>query len=297
MKTLLLAVATLFVSQLSIAQQDTVLNGGFEAWGTNPFYDEADHWTTLNPFTQLLQAELAFRATAVGEFNSGTAAMKLVTTNILGVGVTPSILTNGTVNSASQTVEGGTEFVDRPLTFNFSYRFDNVNNDSSLFSVTFSRWNATSGMTEVVGSANAVMGSTAGAWVNAQFSIDYQSQEQPDSVLILFASGDDINPAAGSALFIDDLFYGYTPAGIAEETVVSTQVYPNPVSDVVSVRFSGTAVPNTFVILGLDGRTILSGTCTGALSTIDVSAISAGTYIMQLRSKEGGVASTRFVKN
>lgn len=297
MKTLLLAVATLFLSHLSIAQQDTVLNGGFEAWGSNPFYDEADNWTTLNPLTQALGAELAFKATGAGEFNSGLAAMKLVTTSIPVIGVTPSILTNGAVNSATQTVEGGSEFTDRPLTFNFSYRFDSVNNDSSLFSVTFSRWNATMGMTEVVGSANATMGGTAGAWVNAQFSIDYQSQEQPDSVLILFASGDDINPAAGSALFIDDLFYGYTPAGIAEETVVSAQLYPNPVNDVVSVRFSGAEIPSAYEIFGVDGRRIVSGTVANTLATIDVSAISPGTYIMQLRSKDGSVASTRFVKN
>ncbi|MFM1876202.1 MAG: hypothetical protein RL266_1939 [Bacteroidota bacterium] len=295
-KLLLLLILFATTSQL-FAQQDSVQNGGFEFWGTNPFYDEPNNWTTLNPLAQIFGVELAFRTTDPAEVNSGASAIKLETKNIPGVGDTPSILTNGLVNTTTQSIEGGTPISSRPLTFNFSYRFDPLSTDSASVSIRLTRYNPSSGDIDLIGQAGLDLGNSQGNWIDESLSINYMGsgQEMPDTVLILFNTGTPPNVAVGTSLFVDDVYYGYSGLGISSASSMGIQFYPNPVND--ALQFSTTAFiePVSYQIISVDGRMMDAGRISDVSETINVSGLNSGFYNLVLNTEQG-LVNHRFVK-
>lgn len=278
----------------AIAQQDTIANAGFESWGTNPFYDEPDNWTTLNPLASILGAELAFKADGAGEFHSGDAAIKLVTTTITGIGVTPSVLTNGNINSQTQSVEGGTPVSSRPLSFGGWFRYDPANTDTAFLNVVLTKWNSGTGSTDIVGYLDTVITNSSGVFVNYDVAFSYTSQEIPDTVLITIGSGTDVSPQEGSALYVDDLYYGY-PQGIVSVNAETVATYPNPTTDFINIESMTDFHPTSFSIISLDGKEVSSGSM--ANKKVDVRNLATGTYFIRLTSSDSVSATKVFSKH
>lgn len=69
-------------------------------------------------------------------------------------------------------------------------------------------------------------------------------------------------------------------------------IVPNPVSDVLKVSGSGNS---TYSIIGIEGRKVLSGMLKSGLGIIEVNALPAGIYIINITS-EKGVQTGKFVK-
>ncbi|TNF28633.1 MAG: T9SS type A sorting domain-containing protein, partial [Bacteroidetes bacterium] len=266
-------------------QNDTITNPGFERWGTNPFYDEPEGWTTLNPLASILGAELAFKAEGAGEFHSGTAAIKLVTTTVTGIGVTPSILSNGNINAQTQSVEGGSPVNSRPLSFGGWFRFDPSGADTAFVTITFTKWNAGAGVTDVIGAADTLIVNSSGAFVNYDMAIEYSSQEVPDTVLIIIGSGSDSSPQEGSALYVDDLYYSY-PQGIQVAEESGIHVFPNPASDHIRIDAAAPALTQAR-IFSMDGRVVLATPLSNGVSTISVADLPSGAYILEMQAEEG----------
>lgn len=294
-KSILLLSAFLLILQVS-AQQDTIQNGGFEEWNFNPQYDDPAHWTTLNPLASILGVRLAYKATAAGEFHSGTAAIKLVTSNIPSIGVAPGIVTNGVVNTASQTIEGGVPMTTRPSSLGGWYRFDPVNTDTGNVNLELTRWDAVNGTREVVGFAAGSFSNTNGTFVNFEFDFIYETANLPDTALLLFASGGDQSPQEGTALFIDDLYYTY-PAGIETPEALGLSIFPNPTSNVLNFRSEMGHQFNRATVLSIDGKLMSNISLSSTTSQVDVSELPTGTYIIELQSKEGVVVRQSFLKN
>lgn len=288
--TILLVVP--FISAL--AQQDTIANADFESWGTNPFYDEPDNWTTLNPLASILGAELAFKADGSGEFHSGAAAIKLVTTDITGIGVTPSVLTNGTINSQTQSVEGGNPIASRPLSFGGWFRYDPANLDTAFLSVVLTKWNTGTGSRDIIGSIDTVINNSNGVFVNYDVAFSYASQEIPDTVLITIGSGTDVSPQEGSALYADDLYYGY-PQGVSTVYSGAVTTYPNPTTDFITIESAADFRPTSFSIISLDGREICAGNILD--SRIDVRKLIHGTYLLVLTDSSNTSMAKVLVKH
>lgn len=284
--------AVLFLSVCVSHGQDVVSNGDFESWGPNPLYDEPDDWTTLNPLAQIFGAELAFKTSDPSEVNSGTHAIKLVTTNLTGVGVTPSILTNGMVNTSTQNVEGGTEINSRPLALDFAYRFDPQGADSAIASITLTKWDATNG-TQLVGAAETKLVSTSGQWESYQLEVDYALQETPDTVLILFTTGSDVDPQAGTALYVDDVAYAYSLASVEDASALSMVVYPNPTADLIYIRSNSSFQVESINVYSMQGGLVVSVSNT---DRVDMKGMEAGNYIVELITADGKRAQQRIFK-
>lgn len=293
-KTLLTFIFILSVNHL-FAQQDSIQNGGFEFWGTNPFYDEPENWTTLNPLAQIFGVELAFRTTDSQEINSGTSAIKLETKNIPGIGDTPSILTNGVINTSSQTVEGGTGVSSRPVSFHFSYRFDPIGTDSANVTVEFTKWNAATNTVDLIGDLGATILSTQGMWKDTVIQVSYVSSETPDSVLVLFNTGAPPNVSVGTALYLDDISYSYSGVGIRSIEEVGLEVYPNPVSEILRVSSKSGVSVNAYQIYAVDGRKVSEGALRNMVNEISVAELKKGYYTIVVAT-ENGRASYHFVK-
>lgn len=83
--------------------------------------------------------------------------------------------------------------------------------------------------------------------------------------------------------------------GITNDANGSMNIFPNPATDVLQVR--GVSAMNTYSVVDVNGRVVLNGSFSGAASAqIDVSALSAGTYMLQATDKSGVLHSVRFTK-
>lgn len=297
MKNSLLSTLILLSSITASAQQDSIQNPGFEQWNFNPNYDDIVNWTTLNPLAQIFGAELAFEATAAGEFHSGNSAIKIVTTTLLGIGDTPSILTNGIINTTTQEVVGGTDINSRPLIFGWWHRFDPIGADSAIMNITLTRWNSTSNMTEPVGAAEMMIGTSSGSWVNIEMPINYVSSETPDTVLILFSTGDGVNSQVGTTLFLDDLYYSYSFASVETPESIGLSIYPNPATDVLNIFSSQGFDLTVGKVFSLDGKLINTYDLYGSKMSFNIADLKTGTYIIELENAEGRMVRKTFLKN
>ena len=296
MRTLLLFAFISLTAGTSFAQHDTIANAGFERWAFNPQYDEPEDWTTLNPLASILGAELAFRATASGEFHSGTSAIKLVTTNIPGIGMAPSICTNGIINTAQQTIEGGVPISSRPISFGGWFRFDPVNSDTGNYSITLTRWNSVTNSRDIIGTGSGDFVNTNGVFENFEVALNYQLTDVPDTVLILLGSGTDVNPQEGTTLFVDDLYYTY-PQGIETPESVGLKLFPNPTTDGLTINSKQGFEFSSATVYSLDGRLMLNAALNSINPTVDVADLVAGTYIIELATKDGTIVRQSFLKN
>lgn len=279
MKPLLLLNLFIVCALTAFGQQDTIANSGFERWNANAQYDDLDAWTTLNPSGVILGAELAFQATEPGEFHGGTSAVKLVTADVQFFGIIPSILTTGEVNTTTQQVEGGWPINSRPYSFGGWFRYDTLAADTGFVSISLTRWNSVTGMTEVVGSAEQNIVSTDSAFLNIELTIDYASSEVPDTVLILVGSGGN-DAQEGSTVYVDDVYYTYNTSIVSPESI-ELRVYPNPTSNILNFSAKTGLQFSQANVYSIDGKSVTSYDISGEFQ-IDISSLNTGAYIFEL---------------
>ncbi len=76
-------------------------------------------------------------------------------------------------------------------------------------------------------------------------------------------------------------------AGIAEVASVPLSVYPNPATDILTVETEATGAVIT--LADLTGRTVMTATATAGKTTLNISELSAGTYIVRVGDRVGKV--------
>lgn len=87
--------------------------------------------------------------------------------------------------------------------------------------------------------------------------------------------------------------------GLAETSTINMEVFPNPTSDVVNVKFDGQGGDYTVSIIDLSGRTVASQVVTGAGSTaveIPVTGLVAGNYLISVANETGSYTQKLMVK-
>ena len=87
--------------------------------------------------------------------------------------------------------------------------------------------------------------------------------------------------------------------GLAEAQTINMEVFPNPASDVVNVKFDGQGGDYTVSIIDLSGRTVSSKVVTGAGSTaveVPVTGLVAGNYLVSIANETGSYTQKLMVK-
>lgn len=125
-------------------------------------------------------------------------------------------------------------------------------------------------------------------------------------------SGNQFSPAtAGAGSFV--VTYHYTDAnscsssanqtiyvsnctGIEEVPTLAASVYPNPVSDLLTIRLSTVAEHCTIEIYDATGKLVLSSEGSGDLMTVNASQFTKGLYLLKLRTGDSRQMATRFIK-
>ncbi len=271
-------------------------NAGFENWTTSsgfPSYTYPNSWDCPNSQTAVTGTFLVIKATAAADIHSGSAAVKLITKNVLSVNA-PGIVTTGTLPTQSGgNITGGIPYSQRPDSIIGWYKYTPAGGDNGF--VAFALLGA-GGNTDTVGTAFwTTPTTTVGTYTRFSMAITYRSANPVDTavwVVCSSASGTPTSANVGSTLFADDLAVVINPTtGVAEQNQVEVTVSPNPATEQVMIsNLSG--VKNNFILSDIAGRKITEEKITGTSGKIAVDDFPAGLYIYTIMDENKAAIKT-----
>ena len=228
-----------------------ILNSSFENWSTIT-WDELDGWQSSN---QWAIGEPTMPVAKTTDAYTGTYAIELnMVLNANGDTVWAGV-TNGYFGDGY--MGGGVPYTSSPTGIEFYYKYAPSGVDTASVSIEFketgfpSQWAGT-----------AITGTTTTYTLSSGFI----PAISPDSLLIIITTGR--NP--GSQFKVDDINFVF-PVGVNELVNVEKLVaYPNPVKDVLNLRFELKADKNVSInLIDITGK---------QLSSLDFGQLSKGTY-------------------
>jgi hypothetical protein len=268
---------TLLCATLSLNAMAQIPNGGFENWTDLKEQPELEQWFTSNWITSMFGIISAGPGSPAPE---GDFHLTLVSSDLMEDAMTGFAITSF-------------PYVDRPTTFSGMVRYSTSPTDPALASIYFTRWNADEGTSDVVGAAEMLWTGELDQWEDFEMPIDYFSDLSPDSAhIVLFSSvGEEIS--AANWIHFDALALDLN-VGITRSTITELQIFPVPAESSLTLT---AAVPMREVqILSTEGRHIRSEQNNGLSTTIDVSGLSAGTYLVRAFLSDGTTVVKRVVK-
>jgi hypothetical protein len=281
-----LAALALFTSS-SFSQ---ILNGGFETWVANGQNCQGpENWGTLNTSTGIVGVCTAEQEST--DVHGGSFALKLSTQQVVippFINETaPGIVTNGTVNTQTEEVEGGHAFSAQPAAFSFWYKASPVNQD--LYSFSALLIDEISG--DTVGYAEAADTAIVESYTEVVADIAYVSSTPPTLLQVIFLPSNPSNPQIGSTLWIDDFTAVGDVSGLSEAELADIYVYPNPVTD--KIFFNLGSLNAGFVsVYNVLGLRVAEESISSMNNSVDLSRFSNGTYIWQLADDKGELIKT-----
>ncbi|MCR9171212.1 MAG: T9SS type A sorting domain-containing protein [bacterium] len=92
------------------------------------------------------------------------------------------------------------------------------------------------------------------------------------------------------------IFYVQDCASIGEPTLEGVSVYPNPASSIITVSLPDYISEGTAVLYDANGRLVQTHILTETISTLDIGALSAGVYVVEVNNTNGQSAQFRLIK-
>ncbi len=97
-----------------------------------------------------------------------------------------------------------------------------------------------------------------------------------------------------------NILFGYeltVPTGIDELGQDLFSVYPNPISDIITINYKGLEKRTIYNVYDLTGKVVLSGTIQNENTTVNVSSIASGSYLLDVVSNGISVGRKLIIKN
>ena len=142
-----------------------------------------------------------------------------------------------------------------------------------------------------VNTERAAVTTTTNAWETITFDFTDEGQLTYQSVTIFMNFN--MTDTADQVYYWDTLTLG-EPLGVSENTLANITLYPNPAASVVVLQASQEIA--TIQVLNILGQRISSVTVNNTTSTINVSDLSAGTYIANVLFSNGNTKNLNFIK-
>ena len=142
-----------------------------------------------------------------------------------------------------------------------------------------------------VNTERAAVTTTTNAWETITFDFTDEGQLTYQSVTIFMNFN--MTDTADQVYYWDTLTLG-EPLGVSENTLANITLYPNPATSVVVLQASQEIA--TIQVLNILGQRISSVTVNNTTSTINVSDLSAGTYIANVLFSNGNTQNINFIK-
>ncbi|HEY0978179.1 MAG TPA: T9SS type A sorting domain-containing protein [Flavobacteriales bacterium] len=278
----------LLLPSLTLAQ---VPNGGFETWMDNNGIQDPQGWITLNETGSFFGLELAAQGMPGAV---GTSYLELTTGQVEGLGVIPSMAFAGTVTEDD--VIDGFPFAQRPEALVGQLKYAPVGEDVASILVALTRWDAGSDSRIAVASGTLFVEDNTADWSSFTIPLDYLDGTMPDtaSITILASSGN--GAAAGTVFGIDDLQFTGGLTSIDERQGTDPLVLlPNPADQQVQVL---ARTPLQYIeVLAADGRCVRTLRTNSSHSTLDLTGMAPGGYVVRTMTSDGTWHSKRLLKH
>jgi hypothetical protein len=285
-KITIFASALMFSALISEAQ--SIPNAGFETWDNMGTYSNPNGWATMNNTTTLASVYTAEMGTPG---SPGTSYLKL-TSKTTPLGVANGIAVSGKLDSTTQMPVSGFAYTMRPASLDGSWQHMIFGSSQGSISVSFSKWNTSTMMRDVIGTGSVTLSGMAMSWATFSIPITFTTAGMPDScIIVMKASG--ASPANNDYLWVDNLSFKVTPAGINDVTTIDYSVYPNPVSDILQLMTKVDV--NEICVFDISGKMVLCSKQEN-LRSINVSNLPIGTYSYKLFADKKEVVSNKFTK-
>ena len=239
-------------------------NFDFEDW-TNEVIDTPEDWFSFDP---ILATYFGFsNITQSTDAMEGTYSIKMETFDINEEIEVAPILTNGEFNFDLDDFGGGSAFTSSPMLYKGHYKYSSTATDTAKVFLRF--WNAEGDLIE----NEQLLFSTAGEW--DEFSIDVNLDFTPDSVLTVIIGGQQ----ADAVLYLDDLRFVYTDAGVTDNTNLKLKAYPNPANSSVKIQLN---TPATISITNIIGEKMFTLNYVDELVEVNTENWPNGVYLIQI---------------
>ena len=266
----------------TVATFGQIVNGGFENWASAGNCSNPTGWGTLNGSTGILGICTAQRNQTT--VHTGSSSL-LINTQFIGFPINqtaPGIVTNGTINTTTEAVEGGDPFNERPTSFTGWYQATPVNGDTYSYSALLI--NEATG--DTVGTASFEGTTVVNTWTMFNAPVTYTHPENPTLLQIILLPSEGLNPQVGSVAIFDDLGYESISVGISEIETSMIRTYPNPISS--EVYFNLGSIEMAFVeIYDMVGKKVLERSLTSIENRIELGNMSNGHYVWEISTMNG----------
>lgn len=205
--------------------QNALPNPGFEQWTTTGTYENPNGWNTVNNYSTLMGVVLTSKAIPPN-VHSGNFAMKTETV-FIGPPANqpiPGLVTTGTIQITTQTIDGGIQYSQRPDSIAGWYKYSPVGDDTAY--VTFFLF---SFFRDTIGRAIFAATSTNGNFLRFSAPLVYEMPDNPFTAYFVISPSKRYGAQAGSALWLDDMEI-VLPTGIENIEKEKFKIYPNPSS-------------------------------------------------------------------
>jgi hypothetical protein len=283
LNTLFLAI---LFSSYAFAQ---IPNASFETWMNMGSYTMPDQWDNLNTMTSSMSTYTCMQGTPG---NPGSSYLKLVSKNVMGMGVMPGVAVCGMLDMSSMTnikPKSGFAFSQRPAQFTGSWQYMAAGSDQGFASVILTKWNSATHLHDTVATAYQTLSGMAMSWTSFSLNFTYMKSFNPDSAIIFLSSSKVASPVANSYLYVDNLaFAGFvTTVNNVTAQVSGIALSPNPANGNTTLSYNGISTGAISIsISDLNGRIVRkmnSSIVTGNNAIkLNVADISKGFYMVNI---------------
>ena len=273
----------IFAIACSFTVFSQIPNSGFEDWTTVGSYEEPVSWTSFNSMT----AEFGVYTCEKGTPGSpGNYYLKLTSKDVMGLAVMPGYAFCGTLDFDNE-IMSGFPFTGRPANLTGKWQHMIFGNSQGMVGVQLTKWDEATQTQVVIASLEYTLTGMAMSWSNFSLPLTYLDSRTPDTCMIVFMSSGE-EPTANDYIYVDNLSFSGTVAGIDQSSLNNMQVYPNPAKNQITIECSDELDQNgTITIVNLIGKTVHSEPFVSNKQTLNIENLNNGIYFVTIQTKEG----------
>ena len=259
--------------------QNALPNPGFENWTTVGTRMDPNNWNTLNPNTAVLGILTCTKAIGA-DVHSGSAAIKLITKNVLGQ-TANGLATTGNIAISPPGVSGGISYTGRPDSIVGWYKYSSVNGDNGFVEFQLLGSSTTP---DTIGYVRFVTpNSSVGSYTRFSAPINYRSSNAVTKSIWIISSSGGFTGSVNSTLYIDDLELITNTSTVIKKTL-SNEFFlsPNPVKDLLNISSFGGM---DFDLFDVSGKKILSERLHAGNNQLSLELLSNGIYFYSIHDK------------
>ena len=283
MKKIYFALAYIVCSGSMLAQ--TVPNGSFENWDNSQGFPNPDGWATLNILSLFTGSDYGVTQEAPGA--AGASYCRLTCTADMEGMPIPAFAISGSINLLTSSGSAGFPVNNLPNFLSGQYRSTINGDDQAGIACIFTRWNEVESITDTLAIASLQILESQSSWTNFDIPIVPMMTGTPDTCAIILIAGAGNFPEVGNSLDIDDLHFTGGVSSVDESELAGFKAWPNPMVNNLLLDLSSMENVNEIELYDMQGRLMEQWQLGATQTTLNVSHLSAGSYILHVKNRRG----------